>query len=667
MELFVRFIAARNGSSRRPRLFIGAICPMEFVVTSLNDSGFGTLRWAIDQANAWAGDDSISFDSRLTGGTVGLMEALPAVSDRVSILGLMNAQNQPQIMIDFNGYEGLRFTGALAERSNLKGLSLVDSGGTALTLDASRIQVQNTYVGLSLDGMTAIANAEHGILITNRSHHNLIGTLDPLTGEPLDLQFSNVISANGGSGIEIQGGSNNRIANNRIGTTADGKQDRGNGGHGIHLTNGSKNNFIGGIASTGNNPTQGQFARPGQGNLVSGNALSGVQIDTQSTGNTLSGNFIGTDSRGTSAIANDGDGVSIINSNGNILRGTTRNLQPFIYYNVVSGNGGNGLRVFNSNNTVIHANFFGLGSDNQTIVANGSNGALIEGTSANTQYGGVIPLGNVNAGNVGNGILVADQAKGFISFNTFAGLTAFGGIAPNQLSGIAISSRGGNTQIRTNVMSGNLLHGLHITGDARDVWVDPNIIGLDSYGTAAVDSNTGVSWENRIDGIRVDGNASDIRISGNRRSVIPQNTISNNRGYGIRVIDQARNVVIENSFVGLSSTGKTVYGNGLGGVFVGESVNSLRLGNPKSKNYPNRVVGNSGNGITLSGLSSAQLYFNLAASNGGSGIALIGGQSNILVGNIASSNMKYGFEQLSSSNNIFRLNSGKDNTLGLYS
>ena len=641
---------------------------MDFLVSNLDNAGIGSLRWAIDQANTRIGFDTIGFDNSLAGGTIGLTTSLAALTDRVAINGLLNSQNAPQIAINFKQTDGLVFTGSRAAGSSLKGLALLDAGGNGVTLNTGRVTIQNSYIGLAPDGITGIGNAGHGILITNRSNNNLIGTLDPLTGHPLATQFSNVISANGGSGILVEGSKGNRIANNRIGTSSDGTQDVGNGNHGIHFTSRAKNNTIGGTANEGNNPTQGQFARPGQGNLISGNGGSGVRIDNGSSKNTLLGNFIGTNSQGTAAIANNGDGVAIINANGNILRGTTRNEAPFIYYNVVSGNRGNGLRVQNSNDTTIQANFFGLGSDNATIVANGGDGALIEGTSSNTQYGGVIPLGNVNAGNEGNGISVTDQARGFISFNTFAGLTAFGGVAPNKLSGIAVSSSGGKTQIRTNVMSGNLLHGLHITGNAKDVRVDPNIIGLNTYGTAATYDNAGatVSWANGVDGIRVDGLAQKIRIAGTRRSVIPQNTVSNNSGYGIRLLGQARDILIDNTFIGLSSTGKASFGNSQGGIFAEGSVQKLRLGRSNNSQNGNRIVGNSGNGITLNNLTGAKVYRSELSSNTGSGLVVNGGSRNTIESNIANDNTLYGFELLNSTSNTVKKNTGTGNGLGLY-
>ena len=642
---------------------------MDFVVTNLNDSGFGSLRWAIGRSNALPGFDQILFNRSLSGGTITLASALPHIRDRVALQGLVSDAGLAALAIDCNGHDGLVITGRRAAQSSVRGLAIGNANGSGLTLDAARLTVQNTLIGVGLDGNTAMGNRNHGIHITERSHRNLIGTLDPLTGIPLDQQFSNVISGNGGSGIHVNGGDNHRIANNRIGTNAKGSSDLGNGGHGITLKNQAEQNRIGGPANSGNNPTQGEFQRPGQGNLISGNDGNGVLIKGRSSNNRLLGNFIGTDASGNNAIGNDRDGVAIVESNRNGLIGTTRNKDPFIYYNVVSGNGRHGLRVQDSNNITIHANFFGLGADNQTIVANGGDGALIEGTSKNIQYGGVIPLGNVNAGNQGNGVNVTDQVRKFITFNTFAGLTAFGGIAPNQKSGIRISSDGGRNQARTNVMSGNERHGLHFTGNARGFVVDPNIIGLNTTGTEATYSNgdgATVSWANGRDGIRVEGRAREILIEGQRSSIIPQNTISNNNGYGIRIADQASRVTVDNTFIGLSSRGRTGFGNTRGGIDVEAGTSQIRIGRRRNRSDGNQIAANFGNGIQLSNPVGARLFNNTLNDNSANGVLFEGGRNNTLIGNRASSNQGFGFAISSATNTTSRRNSGENNTLGLF-
>ena len=92
----------------------------------------------------------------------------------------------------------------------------------------------------------------------------------------------------------------------------------------------------------------------------------------------------------------------------------------------------------------------------------------------------MIPLGNVISGNNGNGIEVRDTASGFTSFNTFAGVYAFGGAAPNKRDGILITSSGGNNLIRTCIVSGNLGNGIELGGNATGVQVTDTAVGTNT-------------------------------------------------------------------------------------------------------------------------------------------------------------------------------------------
>ena len=204
---------------------------------------------------------------------------------------------------------------------------------------------------------------------------------------------------------------------------------------------------------------------------------------------------------------------------------------PFVYYNVISGNGRNGLRVTNSDNVTVQGNFFGVGANNTTIVGNRLDGILVDGSSANTQVGGVIPLGNVSAGNGLNGIAVLGTARRFVTFNTFGGLLAFKGAAPNGLNGLLITSTGGNNLVRTNVFSGNRRNGIELAGNASGVTVDPDIVGLNTKGNAVL--------PNGGDGLLIDGTAHGNTIGGTLVSVIPQNTFSGNSGYGVVITGRA--------------------------------------------------------------------------------------------------------------------------------
>src|SRR5947209_4849405 len=85
----LRLRAPKTSSARLPRLELRSLedrtVPTTFHVTSLADSGAGTLRDAIDQANASTGPDQIVFD---VPGTVTLESPLSTIFDDVRIYGL---------------------------------------------------------------------------------------------------------------------------------------------------------------------------------------------------------------------------------------------------------------------------------------------------------------------------------------------------------------------------------------------------------------------------------------------------------------------------------------------------------------------------------------------------------------------------------------------------
>ncbi len=448
------------------------------------------------------------------------------------------------------------------------------------------------------------------------------------------FQLSNVIGANGGNGVELDHSNGNRIAMNFIGTDATGKLRLGNRGNGVLLTNGSSANVIGGQATGGNDPTNGVFVRPPQGNLISANGGDGVLINGTATNNLLSGNFIGTDACGNAALGNALDGVEIRNADGNQLIGCTLRTNPFVFYNVISGNGRNGLTVANSDHTTIQANFFGMGADNATAVGNAGNGVVVAGTSADTTMGGPIPLGNVDAANGGNGLVVRDTASGFVTYNTFCGLAAFS-TDPNfgnGRDGMLITSTGGDVLIRTNVITRNGDDGIEISGDAHGVRVLGNIIGLDTQGNAPM-GNVG-------NGVEVGGTAHDVVIGSPQPTfnIIPHNAISANGGHGIAIVGGAHDVRVNHSYVGTDLIGTAALGNAGDGVFVGPGTRSTTIGS-LDPDLLTVISGNGGAGVELSGTHGNTLVGALIGTdalgllplgNGGSGVLIIHSYDNVI-------------------------------------
>jgi parallel beta-helix repeat protein len=571
-----------------------------FTVSNLNDAGAGSLRAAINAANLDSSGSVIDF---VVNGTITLASALPAITHAVTIDATSaptHANGGPPVVeINCSSNAGLTF-GTGSDGSKLLGLAIGNANGNGVTLNSGSVTLADNYIGLNTSG-SAFGNSGDGVYVAATSSNNRIG-VNPTAASGV---VSNVISGNGGNGISFHGSSGNTLVDNRIGTDPTGNGTIANGRNGIWLTDSSNGNEIGGTVfkdtDTGaiNDPTGDKgtvapvFVVPPLGNLVSGNGDNGILIDADSQRNILNGNFVGTTADGNGAIGNTLDGVAIDGADNNSLIGCQFVNNPFVYYNVISANGGNGLHITDSDNTTVQANFFGVGADNTTILGNGLDGILVDGTSANTQVGGVIPLGNVSAGNGQNGIEVKDTVSGFITFNTFGGLLAFKGAAPNGNDGLLITSTGGNNAVQTNVFSGNVNDGIELSGAASGVTVDPNIAGLNTDGNALL--------PNGNDGLEIDGTAHDNVIGGSQASVIPQNTFSGNTGYGVDILGSANNNQVLLSYIGLSAGGTAGLGNSAGGIRVGQTAHDNVIGGTSTPSAPtgNLISANGGNGVTL--------------------------------------------------------------------
>ena len=526
---------------------------------------------------------------------------------------------------------------------------VIQFSGVTLTQDAHTIYVGQGAAGriplpdltdiVIIDGTTAVGvDNSAGVMLTldgNRLRGDANGlTLLGGTTTVMALEIVNFP----GHGILVQS-SNNIIGGQEVGTL-----------------NGSPNNPAGRITVRG--PDQGTMvpqvlARPPQGNVISGNGGNGILIIDQANDNRLYGNFIGTDIAGTSARGNRGDGVAIINSDGNWLYGTLPpdNDNPFVFYNVISGNRGNGLVIDDSDNTIIYANFFGLGADNNTPVGNRLNGVLIEGTSDKTRFGLNIPLGNVTAANGRNGVEVKDSASRTLLMNTFGGIAAFHPEAQvaNHRSGVLITSDGGgnffegtsfSTIILTCQFSGNERNGIEIKGNAAGVQVSQSVVGMQTNGTTA--------QPNQRNGIDISGQATGIEIGGFEPSVLggsefPEedfpafeaaNLISGNLWNGISVRGKVQHIKIINSLIGTDVTSEGAAANGRNGILIDGCADvqiGLALGavDPTGAEVThvdrNIIAFNGENGILVKKGTGNSILGSSIYNNGGLGIELEGG------------------------------------------
>jgi hypothetical protein len=356
-------------------------------VANFNDSGPGSLRDAITQANNIPGADIITFTS---GGTINLVTPLPAITDPVTIdagteprveLNGAATQNADNESIGFwlragdstiQGFIINRFGEAGIRMDSDTPNDLTDDNGN--TIRANRIGTNAAGDSTSCGTASAsCGNINRGILI--------VGT----TGHAIGVSVAgggNLISGNQGRGIEITAGGSATVRNNLIGTNAGGTGDLGNLSHGVFIVN-SSNSLIGGTAAEG-----------ADRNVISGNNGHGIaivgDIGTPASNNSVFGNFIGVNASGNTALMNSASGILIQSSN-NQIGGNSAEAR-----NVISGNFVNGISISTTLATgnFVAGNLIGVGADGTTAIGNADNGIQISSQASNNVVGGVVGAGD---------------------------------------------------------------------------------------------------------------------------------------------------------------------------------------------------------------------------------------------------------------------------------
>ena len=408
-----------------------------FTVTNTNDSGAGSLRQAITDANAFAGTDSIVFDIPGSGvQTILLASGLPQITGAVVIDGTTQPGFSGTPLIELNGSGAPTGTTALvisAGGCTLQGFVINRFLGTAIRLDtAGGNTIQGNYIGTDATGSVARRNAGEGINISSSSNNNTIGGTAAAQ--------RNVVSGNNNYGIYIST-TGNTVQGNYVGLNAAGTGAISNGSHNIYVRGSS--NTIGGTAS-------------GAGNVVSGSTRNGLYLAWGST-NTVQGNCFGTNAAGAAALANGASGIEIHYSSGNTIGGTASGAA-----NVVSGNGDFGIELTGGSGNVIQGNFIGTNAAGTAAMSNGNDGIaligatndIIGGTSSSARN---IISGNTNVGNLADGIWISGGSGHTIQGN-YIGTDVTGSVAiPNYHSGMTLWSTTGNMIGGTAAGAGNLI------------------------------------------------------------------------------------------------------------------------------------------------------------------------------------------------------------------
>lgn len=339
-----------------------------FVVTHTDDSGPGSLRQAILDANTTPELDSIHFN--LTGAgphTISPLTALPKITRPVIIDGTTQPGYSSTPLVELDGTsattgDGLWITSG---GSTIRGLCINRFGGrgsSQIFIEGRGTNViQGNFIGTDVTGTLNFGGRRHGI--------SIMGSSDNLIGGPTPSS-RNLISGTGDGGIVIfQSAARNRIQGNYIGTDITGSVSIPNR-NGIAILGGPTDTQIGGTNLN-------------EGNLISGNIAEGVWVSSASR-TSIRGNSIGTFASRDSVLGNESDGIFLQQSSNALIGGPDRTSA-----NVISGNAANGIRVEEGTGNCIQGNFIGVDPSAKINLGNSAHGILIR--SSRCQVGGEAP------------------------------------------------------------------------------------------------------------------------------------------------------------------------------------------------------------------------------------------------------------------------------------
>jgi len=622
------------------------------MVTNTDDSGPGTLRQAIEDANTNLGKDYIHFDViDLWMATIQPLSPLPAITDEVVINGFSQPRSKQNTNPAGTGFNtGLQvvldgsLTGAGAAGLNVIGQNCEIAGLVIQGFDNIGIAIANDN---NLVRECFIGTDSLGYLYQPNYGNGYTGIR--INGADLNEVTNCVVSANGAAelspNILITGGSSqNLIYGNLIGTDIAGTYPTLNPATGINinespgntiggLTDAERNIIFGGVhllgvATTGNN-ILGNYIGPdvsgqnalgagsavritngsngneiGPDNVISGNPINAVSITGNTTqNNTVFGNYIGVAADGNTPMPNGSTNVYIVNSPDNQIGGLSADSA-----NVISGCPGNGILISGPTATgnMVVGNMIGTNFDGTIAVPNESDGILIAGAAHDNTIRG----GNLISGNGASGILIDNNSENTRVLNNLIGVNASNnGLIANQNYGVVIFASPSNT-IEGNTICGSGRSGISLFGNGCMLnTISQNYIGTNQSSLPSL----GNSWE----GIRIFQEA--------ERNIIDNNIISGNQSHGIFIYESTPDsIVITANKIGTSVDGMSELSNGNDGIYIEGGTNTT-IGGVSGKG--NLISGNhTGINIMTSAAHHTTILGNLIGTNADGTAAIPNGE-----------------------------------------
>jgi len=545
-----------------------------FTVTNANDSGNGSLRWAITSANTNGATDTIMFNIPGAGPhVIDVVNTLPQITAPVSILG----DTQP-------GYAGTPLIEIHGPSTNIAifdtGISCASPNITVRALRITGFRYAG-FAGGDLSGGVFL----QGCVLDGNNDGAVVGNIITVGGTVASNR--NIIINNATNGILVWY-PGTKIYGNYIGVAADGVTPAGNGENGIRIQYTRDIEIKGG---------------PGWPQVISGSGQNGIYLAPNGSyvyfcsNITVQGNFIGTDASGMNSISNY-TGIYIWGGSRNTIGGTTTNLR-----NVISGNSGVGLQISGISllniygfENKIHGNYIGLAADGETVLPNNI-GVSIYDTHDNT----------VGGSSAGQGNLFGSSAFYHVQIHSTY-LQAYSNRVEGNWFGLSASTQvlsGANAGVRISAASNNVVGGL--TAGARNYFAGVNT-GVSIEGTNSRNNQVIGNWF----GVKPDGsyavvNSYGIEIYNARNNNIGgvstnhANVISGCQWYGVRIHGPtASGNIVQGNNIGSDPTGTFSISNRYAGVDIANGAHSNRIG---ATNFVfsamNVISGNEGVGVAI--------------------------------------------------------------------
>ncbi len=511
------------------------------------------------------------------------------------------------------------YAGATGDQVLQNVISGNSGDGISLTGGANMDQVLGNEIGTNRAGSGPLPNGGSGVYLANATNNTIGG---------IGAGGRNVISGNSLSGITLEAGATmNQVVGNFIGTDSSGMNSLKNGVDGVDLDQ-ATGDTIGGSAE-------------GAGNVISGNAASGISFTAGASGNQVLGNLIGTNKLGKTSLSNAGDGVYLASVTGNTIGGTTN-----CDRNVISGNGLSGIDLATAaNGNLVMGNYIGTDVYGESAVGN-TDGISISAATGNSVGGTASDAANVISGNTSIGIQIANSlASGNLVMGNLIGIDKDGTHVlthPDATSGfpvgILINDSPGNVIGGTMTGAGNVISGFGVAVNISSFNASGNAIERNQIGTAL---NGVVLTNSNVIGIYINGAGYNLVGGGTSAA---GNTIMGYTDYGVYLFgSQSMGNVVEGNRIGqpvtpkklaakhpaqqlagigvqgassnliggaTSAMGNTILGNADAGVYIFGKANSA-----SDNKIQNNLFDNNAYGILLYNAANNGQYFTLQRTN----------------------------------------------------